>query len=67
MTSLIPAPNACDAKVALRVKDACAALSIAPSTFWKLKRAGKIATIKIAGRTLLPVTELQRLVSEGTR
>ncbi len=42
-------------------------LGVSPSTVWKLIREEKVRAIRIGGRTLLPVTEIERLLSEGTR
>lgn len=51
--------------LALRVSDFCQRLSICPSTFWKLHKAGKIHTIRIGSRVLIPHDELQRILKEG--
>ena len=51
---------------ARRIKDACAALGIGPSTLYKLARQGKIRLIRIVGRTLVPESEIDRLASEGS-
>lgn len=50
---------------ARRVADACAALGISRATLYKLSVQGKVKLVKIAGRTVVPETELDRLVSEG--
>lgn len=48
---------------ARRVKDACAALGIGPSTLYKLAREGKLRLVRIAGRTIVPESEIARLAS----
>jgi excisionase family DNA binding protein len=50
---------------ARRVNDACQALGISRATLYKLASQGKIKLIKIAGRTLVPESEIDRLASEG--
>lgn len=47
------------------VADFCGKLSISRSHFYDLVSEGRIKTIKIGGRTLVPETELERLVVEG--
>jgi excisionase family DNA binding protein len=47
------------------VNDTCAALGISRALFYKLRAQGKIRTIKIGGRTLVPESELDRLAREG--
>jgi len=56
-----------DTRVAHRVKSACSQLDISASTFWKFVRLGKIKTVKIGGRVLLPHEELLRITREGVR
>lgn len=46
---------------AYRVSDACLGLGISRTSFYELVKSGEIKTIKIAGRTLVPRTELERL------
>ena len=47
------------------VADFCCQLSISRSHFYDLVSEGRIKIIKIGGRTLVPETELERLVVEG--
>ncbi len=54
-----------DTKLALQVKDFCARIGISPATFWKYAKAEKIRTIRIGGRVLVPMTEVNRILSEG--
>jgi predicted site-specific integrase-resolvase len=53
--------------LALRVKDFCQRIGISPSTFWVLVKANKIRVIRISGRTLVPFTEVERILAEGVR
>jgi len=50
---------------ARRVKDACSTLGISRATLYKLSLQGKVKLVKIAGRTVVPETEIDRLVSGG--
>jgi excisionase family DNA binding protein len=47
------------------VNDTCAALGIGRALFYKLRAQGKIKTIKIGGRTLVPESEIDRIATEG--
>lgn len=50
--------------LALSVKDFCRRMSISPSTFWKYARSGEIRVARIGGRTIVPATEIKRLLGE---
>ncbi|WP_036284054.1 hypothetical protein [Methylocystis sp. ATCC 49242] len=50
-----------------RVKSFCACVGISASTFWKYVRLGKIKTIRIGGRVLVPHAEALRIASEGLK
>jgi excisionase family DNA binding protein len=52
-----PAPD----RFAYRVSDACVALGIGRTSFYELVKSGQLKLIKIAGRTLVPRSELERL------
>jgi hypothetical protein len=54
-----------DDRLALRVKDFCARVGISPATFWKYTRLEKIHTIRIGGRVLVPMTEVNRILNHG--
>ena len=54
-------------RTAFRVRELCEALGISNSTFWKFAALGKIKTIKIGGRVLIPAVEAQRILTEGVR
>lgn len=53
--------------LALRVKDFCQRIGISSSTFWVLVKSEKIRVIRVAGRTLIPFAEVERILSEGVR
>jgi excisionase family DNA binding protein len=48
-------------RLAYRVADACAALGVGRTSLYELVRSGELKLIKIAGRTLVPRSELERL------
>jgi excisionase family DNA binding protein len=56
---------AADAPKARRVPEACKALGISPALLYRLASEGKIRLVRIAGRTLVPESEIDRLVAEG--
>ena len=47
-----------------RIPDACARLGIGKSTLYELRQAGKIRFVKFAGRSLIPSSEIDRLIAE---
>ena len=48
-------------RMAYRVSDACDALGISRTSLYQLVKIGELKVIKIAGRTLVPRSELERL------
>ena len=50
-------------KLAYRVSEACFALGIGRSSLYELVKSGELKIIKVAGRTLVPRSELERLTS----
>jgi excisionase family DNA binding protein len=54
-------------KRAYRVKEATVAYRLSHSTIYKLMKAGKLRTVKIGGRRLIPRDVLEALISDGTR
>jgi excisionase family DNA binding protein len=66
-TFKLPAPwqsalsGASPERFAYRVPDACTALGISRTSLYELVKRGEITLIKIAGRTLVPRSELERL------
>ena len=51
--------------LAFRVQPFCKSIGIGKTKFYELLAAGKIRTIVIGGRRLVPADEAQRLVREG--
>lgn len=56
---------ATDERRALRVNDAAKSYGVSRSTIYKLMSAKKLATVKIAGRRLIPVDALEALLAEA--
>ena len=54
-----------DSPKARRIPDACAALGVSRSTIYKLEAQGKIKLVRIAGRTVVPESEIDRLARQG--
>lgn len=50
-------------KRAYRVGEACYALGIGRTSLYDLIKNKEIVAIKIAGRTLIPISEIERLTS----
>ncbi|MGD9667804.1 MAG: helix-turn-helix domain-containing protein [Hyphomicrobiaceae bacterium] len=48
---------------AYRIQDACVALGIGRTSLYQLVKSGELKCIRIAGRTLVPRSELERLTS----
>ncbi len=59
MTAMQTIPQA--DRFAYPVNDACHALGIKRTSLYELAKAGEIKLIKIAGRTLVPRSEIERL------
>ena len=51
--------------IALRVDEACKAVSIGKSNFYRMVREGKIETRLVGRRRLVPVAALRRFIEEG--
>lgn len=49
--------------MAYRIPDACHVLGIGRTSLYELVKAGELKLIKIAGRTLVPHSEIERLTS----
>ena len=54
-----------DSPLALRIKPFCDRIGISPATFWKYHNLGKIRSIRIGTRVLIPMVEVNRIASEG--
>ena len=53
------------APLAYRVTQFCKSIGLGKTKFYELVRDGKIKTIVIGGRRLVPADEAQRLLREG--
>ena len=53
--------------LAYRVKPFCQRVGISPATFYKYVGLRKIRVVKIGGRTLVPASEAERLLSGGEK
>ena len=59
-------PN--DEPLALTVRDFCRRVGISRSSLYAYTKAGKIRVVYVAGRTLVPMTEVRRLLGgEGAQ
>ena len=56
-----------DPPLAYRVNHFCKSVGLGKTKFYELVRAGKIKTITIGGRRLVPADEAQRIVREGVQ
>ena len=52
-------------RLAYRVGPFCRSIGIGRTKFYELMASGKIKTVVIGGRRLIPAAEAQRLVREG--
>ena len=59
--------GAADAPLAYRVAQFCKAIGLGKTKFYELVAAGKIRTVLIGGRRLIPADEAQRLVRDGCK
>ena len=58
-------PDAPQAPLAYRVDDFCRQIGVCKSSFWKFRALGKIRTVKLGRRVVIPHDEVQRILSEG--
>jgi excisionase family DNA binding protein len=65
MVVQVHSTGASDAPLAYQVAHFCKAIGLGKTKFYELVAAGKIKTIVIGGRRLIPAAEAQRLVREG--
>ncbi|MDI9848140.1 helix-turn-helix domain-containing protein [Rhodoblastus sp. 17X3] len=54
-------------KRAYRVTEACAAYGLSRSTIYKLMKAGKLKTVLVGGRRLIPVEAAEALIAGGAK
>jgi excisionase family DNA binding protein len=57
--------GASDAPLAYQVAQFCKAVGLGKTKFYELVRDGKIKTVVVGGRRLIPADEVHRLVREG--
>jgi excisionase family DNA binding protein len=60
-----PIEKQTEAPLAYRVPEFCRRIGVSPSTFWKHHAQGKIRTIRIGRRSLVPADEVARILREG--
>jgi excisionase family DNA binding protein len=65
LAEVCPAHKSGDERLAYRVGPFCQSIGIGRTKFYELLGSGKIKTIMIGGRRLIPADEAQRLVREG--
>lgn len=53
-------------KLALTIEEACESLTISRPTLYELIGSGRIRTVMVGRRRLIPVTELERLLAEDS-
>ena len=63
-SKLIFEEKATEKPFAHRVKDFHERFGISASTFWKLVSHGQIRVVKLGGRTLVPQTEVDRILKK---
>ena len=51
--------------MAYRIDEACHSLGIGRTSIYELIKTGKLKVVKIAGRSLIPASEIERLASSG--
>lgn len=66
-TNLDTTARAAAIPLAYTVNTFCRSVGIGRSLFYQLVKDGKIRTITIGGRRLVPADEARRLLSEGAR
>lgn len=60
-----PEPLKTNEKHAITISEFCRAYSISRSSFYKMKNLGKIRTVLLAGRHLVPVESAESLLRDG--
>ena len=53
--------------VAFRLNDAAKLLGISRGSIYLLHKAGQIKLVSLAGRTLVPATELNRIIADAPK
>lgn len=54
------------ARLGYRIPDFCEAVGISRSSVYELIKHGKLQSVLIAGRRIIPVSEAERLMREGS-
>ena len=66
MLNLVKDKDECQTRRhAMRINDFCATIGIGRTKAYELINEGKLTAISIAGRTLIPATEVDRLIAEA--
>lgn len=52
------------APLAHRIPDACRRLGVGRSSLYELIKSGELRSIKIGSRTLIPETDIQKLITD---
>lgn len=53
------------ARKAVSIPDGASMLGVSKTILWRLRREGKVKFIKIAGRTVITLAEINRILEEG--
>lgn len=53
-------------RLAFSVHETAASLGLSTSSIWKWIASGKIRAVKVGGRTVVPTSELNRILSAST-
>ena len=48
-----------------RIEDACRSIGIGRTALYAMIKTGQLKAVRIAGRTLIPRTEVERLIAEA--
>jgi predicted DNA-binding transcriptional regulator AlpA len=52
-------------QLAIRVPDFCKRIGLSRSTFWKYHKLGRIRTVSLGARVVVPADEVARILKEG--
>ena len=62
--TILDSKLAAGGRLAYRIDEACRALGIGRTSLYALAASGQLRLVKIAGRTLVPESELRRLIDD---
>jgi excisionase family DNA binding protein len=51
-------------RIGYRINEFCVVIGIGRSKFYELRRAGKIRTVRVGGREIVPASEGDRVIAE---